>query len=194
MRTVILTGGIASGKTAVSERFAAAGAAVIDTDLIAHELTTGDGAALTAIRERFGDEVFTAEGVLDRSALRRRIFEDDDERQALEAILHPMIRAVVAERLQTADGPYALLVVPLFVETGFYDTADRVVVVDVPRDVQRSRLMARDDISEALADAMIEAQASREARLAVATHVIDNSGSLPALDRQVTALHREFAA
>ncbi len=189
-----LTGGIGSGKTTVADLFAARGAAVVDTDAIAHELTAPGGAAIAAIRAEFGDAVIRADGALDRDAMRERAFEDPAARRRLEAILHPMIRAESRRRLEAAEGPYAMLVVPLLVESG--DRAggvDRILVVDCPVEVQVERVMRRSGLTRDRVASILAAQASRAQRLAAADDVIDNGGAPDALDAQVEALHRRYA-
>ena len=189
-----LTGGIGSGKSTVADLFAARGAVVVDTDAIAHELTGPGGAAIPAIRDEFGDGVIRADGGLDRDAMRERAFGDPAARRRLEAILHPLIRTESRRRLEAADGPYALLVVPLLVESG--DRAggvDRVLVVDCPVDVQIERVMRRSGLTPERVRTILAAQASRAQRLAAADDVIDNAGSPDALPAQVDALHRRYA-
>lgn len=192
--TVALTGGVASGKSAVAQRFAALGACVIDADLVARELVAPGAAALAEVVAAFGPEVLDARGALDRRRLRQRIFADADARHRLEAILHPRVRTLLRERSAAIDGPYALLVIPLLVESGHYDWVDRVLVVDVPRELQHARLVARDGVAPALAEAMLTAQASRAQRLAMADDVIANDGALDELDAPVRALHRRYLA
>lgn len=189
-----LTGGIGSGKSTVADLFAARGAAIVDTDAIAHELTRPGGAAIDAIRAAFGDGVIRTDGALDRDAMRERAFGDPAARHRLEAILHPMIRAESRRRLEAAEGRYAILVVPLLVESG--DRAggvDRILVVDCPVEVQIERVMRRSGLSRARVETILAAQASRAQRLAAADDVIDNSGEPEALAAQVDALHRRYA-
>lgn len=188
---VALTGGIASGKTAASDRFAERGAAVIDTDRIAREVVEPGSAGLAEVREAFGDAI-VVDGALDRAALRRRIFEDPDARHRLEAILHPRIAAEARRRIATLSAPYAVLVVPLLVESGLFSDADRVLVVDVPEAVQLERLMARDRMSRAQAESALAAQATREERLARADDVIVNTGSLADLHAEVDRLDARY--
>ena len=189
-----LTGGIASGKSAVSRAFEALGVTVVDTDVIAREVVMPGSPALEEIRQTFGDAVVAADGTLDRRGLREQVFADDTRRRELEAILHPRIRALTLERAAQAAGDYVVIVVPLLVETGFDRLVDRVVVVDCPEAQQLKRLMQRDGQDEAPARRILAAQASREARLARADHVIDNSGTLAATEAQVAALHAELTA
>ena len=190
--TVALTGGIASGKSAASDRFAALGVDVVDADLVSRELVAPGGAALGEIVASFGKNVLTPEGALDRRAMRALVFADDARRRQLEAILHPRVRDVLRERAHAGSGEYALLVVPLLVESGHYGWVDRMLVVDVPREVQRARLVARDGVTPELADAMLDAQASREQRLAIADDVIANDGTLGELDQRVRRLHEHY--
>lgn len=189
-----LTGGIASGKSAVSRAFEALGVTVVDTDVIAREVVMPGSPALEEIRQTFGDAVVAADGTLDRRGLREQVFADDTRRRELEAILHPRIRALTLERAAQAAGDYVVIVVPLLVETGFDRLVDRVVVVDCPEAQQLQRLMHRDGQDEAAARRILAAQASREARLARADHVIDNSGALAGTEAQVAALHAELTA
>ena len=191
--TVALTGGIASGKSAVSDRFAALGACVIDADQVSRELVAPGGAALQEIVATFGADVLANDGTLDRRRMRERVFADAGARRQLETILHPRVRDELRKRAAPAV-PYALLVIPLLVESGHYAWVDRVLVVDVPREVQRQRLLARDGITPELADAMLDAQASRAQRLELANDVIANDGSLAELDRKVELLHERYLA
>lgn len=194
--SIALTGGIASGKSAVAERFAALGASVIDADQVARELVARGSPALEEIVAVFGHAVLAADGTLDRAALRERIFAAAEARTRLNAILHPRIRAELhARACALAPDRYALLAIPLLAENhAQYAWADRVLVVDVPRELQLARLLARDRIAPHLAHAMLDAQASREQRLAIADDIIDNSTSLAALDRTVQALHARYLA
>ena len=189
-----LTGGIGSGKSTAAEMFAALGARVIDTDVIARELTQAGGVAIPAIREAFGDALIDADGAMDRVGMRLRVFTDAQAKSRLEAILHPMIRTEVARRLgQAGDEGYTLLVVPLLVELGTYrDAVDRVLVVDCDEALQLVRACSRDGRSEAEVSAIIAAQASRSARLAQADDVLYNTGELDALRAAVEELHRKY--
>lgn len=188
-----ITGGVGSGKSAAADRFAALGADVIDTDVIAHELTAPGGAAIEAIRAEFGADVINSEGALDRKAMRDLAFSDPQARRRLEAILHPAIRAECERRIGGSTAPYVVLGVPLLVESATYrERCDRVCVVDCPEEVQIERVMLRNGFEEAQVRAIMAAQASREQRLAVADDVIDNSTSLAALHAQVDRLHRVY--
>lgn len=190
-----VTGGIGSGKTVVAQAFAELGVEVIDTDQIAHELTAPGQPAVREIATRFGTQVLTAEGALDRAALRRAVFSDPDARRRLEALLHPLIAQQVVHRLAQAGGPYVILVVPLLVETGGYEgIVDRVLVVDSPEDVQVTRVMRRNGLSPNEVEPILRAQASRQQRLARADDVLTNDGDLDTLRSGVQRLHRDYLA
>jgi dephospho-CoA kinase len=188
-----LTGGIGSGKSAAAEEFARLGASVIDTDAIARELTDRGGAALPHIKSLFGDAFVTPRGAMDRDAMRSRVFSDPAAKQALEELLHPMIRDQVQRRTAAAPGPYVVQVVPLLVESGDYGKrVARVLVVDAPEEVQAKRVMARSGLAEREVRRIMAHQASRAARLAAADDVIDNAGTLEGLRKQVGALHAKY--
>ncbi len=190
---IALTGGVASGKTAVSNRLAALGAIIIDTDLIAREVVEPGSSGLKQVVAVFGEDILQPNGGLDRRALRQRIFDSPAARRQLEAITHPLIRQRAEAMIQAADPErMVVLVVPLLVESGLFGRVDAVVVVDVPEELQVQRLRDRDGSSREDARRMLSAQASRHERLAHADHVIDNSGSLNDLDRQVTAIYRSL--
>jgi dephospho-CoA kinase len=193
MYIVGLTGGIGSGKSTVADLFVARGVALVDTDAIAHELTAPGGAAMSALRARFGDGIVRADGGLDRAAMRRRVFADVEAKAALEGILHPLIRAESDRRCALAQAPYVILAVPLLVESGSYRArCDRVLVVDCDPAIQVARVMARSALSEAEVRAIMTTQATRDARLAVADDVVDNGGSVEALVPQIDTLHRAY--
>jgi dephospho-CoA kinase len=187
-----LTGGVASGKSTVAKLFGELGAEVIDTDEIARELVLPGSPALATIVERFGDEVLTPDGSLDRRRLRALVFADAARRRELEAILHPPIRSEALARAAASTAPYALLVVPLLFETGFDRLVDRSLVVDCPESRQIERLMARDGIGETEARSILAAQLGREKRKQAADDCIDNSGSLAATRDQVRRLHERY--
>jgi dephospho-CoA kinase len=192
-----LTGGIGSGKSAAAERFAALGAAIVDTDVIARELTAPGGAGLAPIRAAFGEEVMAADGALDRAAMRRLVFADPAARARLEAILHPLIRAESETRCRSAaaDFPYIVLVVPLLVESGGYrERVNRVCVVDCPEEIRIARVMKRSGLARQEAEAILNAQAGRAERLAAADDVIENGGGRAALVEQVNRLHAKYCA
>jgi len=189
-----LTGGIGSGKTTVANLFAELGAAVVDTDVIAHELTSAQGAAMPEIVRVFGDAVLQADGSLDRAAMRRLCFSDPSARKRLEAVLHPMIRRESLERCLRADyAPYVLLVVPLLIESGAYrERIHRVLLVDCDEAQQVSRVMERSGLGEEEVRGIMATQASRAERLAAADDVVANTGSRDELQAQVLTLHRRY--
>ena len=192
-----LTGGIASGKSALEKAFAAHGIVVADADLLAREVVAPGEPALAAVVERFGRDVLQADGQLDRAALRVRVFGDPDQRRALEAILHPAIRARLEAICRAAPGPYAIATVPLLTEGGgraAYPWLHRILVVDTPAAVQKARLMQRDGIDANLADQMMAAQASRAERLALADDIVVNDGDIHHLQHAADALHLRYLA
>jgi dephospho-CoA kinase len=188
-----LTGGIGSGKSAAAAEFERLGADVVDTDEIAHELTARGGAALPEIERAFGAAVIGAAGALDRAKMRSLVFADPAAKKALEALLHPLIRAQSQRRIAAARGPYVVLVVPLLVESPDYRRrVDRVLVVDAPEELQVERVRARSGLAEAEVRAIIAAQVTRAERLAAADDVIENRGTIDALRQQVAAFHRKY--
>ncbi len=191
-----LTGGIGSGKSAAADAFAQLGAAVVDTDAIAHELTAPGGAAIAAIGEAFGDGVIAADGRLDRAAMRGMVFADPEARHRLESILHPMIRAESDRRCREAaatGAPYVVLVVPLLVESGGYRRrADRIAVVDCREETQVARVMARSGLAADEVRRIMSVQASRADRLAAADDVIDNEADRASLAVQVGELDQRY--
>lgn len=189
-----LTGGIGSGKTTVADMFAAQGAAVIDTDLIAHALTAPGGAAMAAIATGFGTDFLTASGALDRTKMRTAVFSDPAAKTQLETILHPMIRIETERATAMAGGTYLLYVVPLLVESGSWRArVDRILVVDCPETLQVARVMQRNAMREAEVLAIMAAQASRAARLAAADDVIVNDGDACQLVPPVARLHALYS-
>ncbi|HZX79762.1 MAG TPA: dephospho-CoA kinase [Lysobacter sp.] len=190
-----VTGGIASGKSEVTRRFEALGIEIVDADVIAREVVEPGSDGLAALVARFGAGVLQPDGRLDRAALRRHVFERPDERRALEAIVHPRVRTTVEARCRAARGPYVIAAVPLLAEGGgrdAYPYFSRILVVDVPVEVQRARLVARDAIDPPLADSMIAAQATRAQRLAIADDVVVNAGSRESLASVIDALDRRY--
>ena len=195
-----LTGGIASGKSVADRAFAALGVPVLDADALSRELVEPGQPALDEIRARFGAEVLQADGRLDRPALRQRVFADDDARRALEAILHPRIRAELQRRSAEAPGDLVVASIPLLAEGGgreAYPMLARILVIDVAPETQLARLMQRDGIDMTLARQMIGAQASREERLAIADDILRNEGrieDLQACVAELVAFYRRLAA
>lgn len=193
MYVVGLTGGIGSGKSVAASRFAELGAAIVDTDAIAHELTGPGGSAVAAVGSQFGAEYVTAGGGLDRARMRRVVFQDPEAREKLEAILHPLIRAESRARIAAADRPYVVVVVPLLLETGAYrDLTDRVLVVDCAAERQMQRAVQRSGLSEDDVRAIMAAQLPRAERVARADDVLLNDGSMEDLRRHVNELHSRY--
>jgi dephospho-CoA kinase len=189
---IALTGGIASGKSTVADMFAELGIPVIDTDLIAREVVQSGQPALNEIRDRFGDEVIDAAGNLDRRAMRKLVFGDENARLDLEAILHPRIGAETRRQADTAPGPYQLIVVPLLVGSPLAQFVDRILVVDCDEELQIQRLLARDTETVEQARRILSAQASRGARLAIADDVINNDQQLEETQSQVVELDKSY--
>lgn len=190
---VAVTGGIASGKSALTARLQALGAPVADADVIAHAVVEPGSDGLAEVVARFGAGVLDAGGRLDRAAMRRRVFADPGARRQLEAIIHPRVRRALAAAVAAWSAPYGVLAIPLLAENAHaYAWVDRVLVVDVPEPVQVERLVARDGIDPALARQILAAQATRDQRLAIADDVHDATGPLAALDDRAAGLHRHY--
>lgn len=187
-----LTGGIASGKSTVANMFVKLGAGLVDTDIVAREVVAPGAPGLAAVAEAFGPGVLLRSGELDRAALRRMVFADDAKRRQLETVLHPLIRARTRQQLAALTHPYALVAVPLLVETNFGELVDRILVVDCPESLQLERLMRRDAIPRPEAEAMVRAQTERATRLRAAHDIIDNGGTAETTLRQVEQLHRRY--
>lgn len=188
-----LTGGIGSGKSTVAELFAARGVTIIDADAVSHRVSAPGGPAIAPIRAVFGDEFITADGALDRPRMRAHVFADPSERRRLEAILHPMIRAICDAERASARSPYVLDVVPLLLESGRKpDRVQRVLVVACDETVQIARVMKRSGLAEAEVRAIIATQMPQPEKLRLADDVIDNSGAPDALDEPVAHLHARY--
>jgi dephospho-CoA kinase len=196
MFAVGLTGGIGSGKTTVADLFAAQGVPIVDTDFIAHRITAPNGVAMPLIAKEFGAEFVTADGALDRAKMRALVFSDNSARARLEAITHPLIHAETDRERNAATGPYLIVVVPLLVESGMWKArVDRVLTVDCSVDTQIERVMRRNAFAREQVLAIIDKQATREARLAAADDVIVNENApLEELAAQVDRLHRQYLA
>ena len=187
-----LTGGVASGKSTVADQFAKLGVPVIDTDIIAREVVQRGQPALKEIREKFGDSFISADGHLDRAAMRAAIFSNRDARLDLEAILHPRISIETKCRANDAGGKYQIIVVPLLVESALRDFVDRILVVDCSKEAQIKRLIKRDNESVAQALRIIATQVSQESRLESADDIIRNDEGIDAMQIKVTELHRRY--
>lgn len=195
MLRVALSGGIASGKTTVSDCFADLGVPVVDADLLARKVVEPHSDGLAAISKRFGDRILDTDGTLNRRLLRQIIFDDPEARTDLEAITHPRIRELTLERLNLHEQEgkdYAIVVIPLLVETGQQNTYDHIVIVDVEVKTQLNRLMKRDGSSEEQARKILASQANREQRLAIADDVVTNDGNIESTRKQVSTLHRKL--
>ncbi len=192
MFVVGITGGIGSGKSAVTDHLETLGITVVDADKVARVVVEPGTPGLTAIAEHFGTGLLLADGGLDRAALRKIVFDNPDERKVLEGITHPRIRNEIARQLSEANSPYVVLSSPLLLESGQNTFANYVVVVDVPEEVQLRRTMARDDNSEALVKQIMAAQLDRQTRLARADTSITNDTTLEALYERVRALHEDL--
>lgn len=191
---IALTGGIASGKSAVAEKFAELGVPIIDTDVLARGVVAPGMPGLAQVVAHFGQDVLAADGSLDRRRLRERIFRDAAARKFLEGVLHPLIRDEQERLAQQLGGAYQIHVVPLLVENGLQSNYDRVLVVDCPAETQLQRLMDRDGSTLEDARRILAAQATREQRLKAADDVIENTGSLATLGERVQQLHRDYTA
>lgn len=189
-----LTGGIGSGKSVVADQLAAHGAAIVDTDVIARQLTQPNGRAIAHIRRTFGDDVLDDTGGLDRAKMRQRVFGDPTERKRLEAILHPLIRQqAVAMANEAAAAPYVVLAVPLLVESGDWGSrVERVLVVDSTTTDQIRRVVTHRGLPMSQVQAIVAQQASRAQRLAVADDVLINAGTVAQLAPRVMRLHRLY--
>ena len=190
-----LTGGIASGKSSAATLFEELGAAVVDTDAIAHELTRPGTLAMAAIRDAFGPTYVAADGSLERAKMRQLVFSDPAAKAKLEAILHPLIREQARAQIVATQRPYVIVVVPLLIETGAYrDLIQRVLVVDCGEELQVARAMQRSQLKENEVRAILDAQLPRTERLRGADDVIDNNGGIEALRQQIQQLHAKYLA
>lgn len=191
--SVGLTGGIGSGKTTVALMFQELGAALIDTDEIAHALTTPNGRAITVIAQQFGDDFILPSGALNRDKMRGEIFADATQKTKLESILHPMIRAEAEQLAANASGAYSIFVVPLLVESGKWrQRVTRILVIDCPEALQITRVMQRNKLSRDQVLAIMQNQVTRTQRLEAADDVIVNDGPMDGIRHQVETLHRVY--
>lgn len=187
-----VTGGIGSGKSAVTRRFEEHGITVVDADIVARIIVEAGKPALAAIAEHFGNDILQADGTLDRAALRSRVFSDESERRWLEHLTHPLIGQEIVDQITASRSPYTILSSPLLLDTSQKALVDSVVVVDAPESLQLQRTVQRDSNDEEQIKRIMAAQMGREARLERADIVVDNSGSLEELQLQVDELHKEF--
>ena len=194
MLTIGLTGGIGSGKSTLAKIFSDLGITVINLDDIARDLVAIGTPALARITEHFGTSILFESGALNRSALRQRIFASNDEREWLEALLHPLIKKEQARQLSQARSPYVVVEIPLLTENNLKDTVDRVLVVDVPESIQIARTQSRDQVAADDVRHILDAQASRQERLSIADDVVTNDGTLEDLKGAALLLHRRYLA
>ena len=187
-----LTGGIGSGKTAVSNCFQELGITIVDADLASRVVVEKGKPSLEAIEEHFGSEILNESGELDRGKLREIIFNSDSEKQWLESLLHPAIAKQIQNELSSSKSPYTILVSPLLLETNQKDFCSKVLVVDVPVETQVSRTLARDGVSEEQINSIINSQIDRNERLALADEVVSNNGTIEDLEVAVRELHNKF--
>lgn len=192
MLVIGVTGGIGSGKTAATDRFQSHGITVVDADLASRVVVEPGRPALKAIEEHFGPEVIAADGCLDRRALREIVFANPNERKWLEQLTHPLIGQEIVSQIQNSQSPYTILASPLLLESSQHQMAQRVLVIDVPEEIQVSRTVTRDDTTEEGVKAIIAAQMKRDDRLAKADDVIINDQDLQHLHTQVDALHQTY--
>ena len=192
MYVVGLTGGIGSGKSTVAEIFIRLGVYVVDADQSARAVVQPGSTALEAIAQYFGSDIITSDGHLDRKALRERVFASDTERAWVESLLHPLIFENTLQQLNSANSDYAILESPLLLETSQKDLVDRILVVDLPEEIQLERALSRDNTTKQQIQAIMAAQFSREQRLKMADDVICNDQSLRELEPQVLALHQAY--
>lgn len=192
MLVVGLTGGIGSGKSTVAKLFAERGAAIIDADIVAREVTMKDKPAFKKIISHFGSDVLLSDGNLDRSKLRQIIFDDPNERLWLEQLLHPLIKDEMKQQITKMTAPYCIAVIPLLLEVEFFSFINRILVVDTPESEQMRRVMLRDNISESEVEAILHSQASRQDRRAKAQDIIMNDGVLEDLLPQIDKLHEKY--
>ena len=197
MSIIALTGGLGSGKSEAAKQFAKLGVPVVDTDLIAHALTAVGSPVLTQISQLFGPQFLTKEGALDRARLRTHVFANPQERSKLEALLHPLIRANALKQLAENDHQlhpdYQILVIPLLFENNQYQTSiHKTLVIDCDEQLQISRAMARSQLSQAEAQAILDAQVTRATRLKLADEVIENNGTLAELTESVEKMHQKL--
>ena len=192
MLVIGLTGGIGSGKSTVTKCFASLGVPVIDADKITRELVKPGKAALKEIEAHFGQDIIQTDGLLNRDWLRARIFENPNERKILEGILHPRAKKYAKKIISKLKSPYCIFCVPLLLESGWDDMVQRILVIDVPRDLQIKRTMKRDGISKSQVETIINTQIDRDSRLAAADDLLTNMGSKASLLKQVNDLHKQY--
>ncbi|MGO1328506.1 MAG: dephospho-CoA kinase [Idiomarina loihiensis] len=189
-----VTGGIGSGKSAATAEFERLGITVVDADIVSRQVVMPGSPCLQAIEEHFGSDLLTDKEELDRKALRQRIFSDPEEKDWLNSLLHPAIREEILAQLEQASSPYVILSAPLLLENNLDKYCQRVLVVDIPEELQLQRTIQRDESPKEEVEAIMKAQLSREARLRKADDILNNEGSIDELRRQVNQLHQRYLA
>jgi len=192
MLRIGLTGGIGSGKSIVCQLFAKRGVPIIDTDEVAREVVAPGEPALQQLSKHFGSAIIDNDGQLNRSELREQVFRDNDKLEQLESILHPLIREQMRKQLNRLSAPYVILAIPLLLEKGWQSEVDRILVVDTSESLQRSRTISRDQVGEETVSRIMQAQISRDKRLADADDIIHNEGDYDNIEKQVELLHRRY--
>jgi dephospho-CoA kinase len=187
---IALSGGIASGKTYVSNKFSSLGVDIIDTDIIAHEIVLPGRSALEEITDNFGKSVLQKDGALNRKLMRKIVFEDSKKRLILESILHPKIQNEVKNKISSLNGPYQIIVVPLLTKSPILKQVNRILIIDCDEKKQLERLIKRDGISTKLASQIMSSQSDRKERLSIADDIILNDDDFDSLDTQIINLHR----
>jgi dephospho-CoA kinase len=187
---IALSGGIASGKTYVSNKFSSLGVDIIDTDIIAHEIVSPGRSALEEITDNFGKSVLQKDGALNRKLMRKIVFEDSKKRLILESILHPKIQNEVKNKISSLNGPYQIIVVPLLTKSPILKQVNRILIIDCDEKKQLERLIKRDGISTKLASQIMSSQSDRKERLSIADDIILNDDDFYSLDTQIINLHR----
>lgn len=187
-----LTGGIGSGKTTACNLFKGMGVPVIDADQVTRDLTSPGKPALDAIARTFGRELIKDDGGLDRDRMRKIIFNDADARRKLESILHPLVYAEIERLTGEVDADYCIVSIPLLLETGNADQFDRVLVIDVPEDIQRERATRRDNTDPMEIQSIIDSQISRSERLKLADDIVRNNGDIASLEKQINQIHEKY--
>jgi dephospho-CoA kinase len=187
---IALSGGIASGKTYVSNKFSSLGVDIIDTDIIAHEIVLPGRSALEEITDNFGKSVLQKDGALNRKLMRKIVFEDSKKRLILESILHPKIQNEVKNKISSLNGPYQIIVVPLLTKSPILKQVNRILIIDCDEKKQLKRLIKRDGISTKLASQIMSSQSDRKERLSIADDIILNDDDFDSLDTQIINLHR----
>ena len=194
MLKIGLTGGIGSGKTTVTEKFSSLNVPVIDADEIARKLAQPGQAAYSEIIKAFGEKILERSGEINRHYLRNLIFSDARARVKLESILHPLIRSKIVEKIEALQTPYCIIAIPLLIETGQTDLVDRILVLDISRELQVRRTMARDNASAEAVETIVNSQVDNQTRLSLADDIIDNSGNIENLHKQIEALNKKYRA